>query len=122
MNLWTGTLARLGTPAADGRRLAHPERLRAEPLPLPLTNLEGQLIGSITQLSIRADRLIAEGTIRNGILTPGQPLPAGLDVDDLTPHPDDPSHYTDWRVRRAAADARLTPAFPDAHIRLKEPA
>lgn len=123
MNEWTGVLAVIGKPTRDGRALAEPERLLSRPLPLPLTSLDGQPIGAITTLSIHGDWLRAEGTVRDGILTPERPeMPVGLDADqaDFEAYGEGVL-FTSWRVIGATL---LThdddPPWPEALIRLKE--
>jgi hypothetical protein len=123
MNEWTGVLARLETPTADGRALATPERLLSRPLPLPLVDLNGQPAGAITALSIHGDEVRAEGTTRNGILTKKRPTrPIALDADQTEIHGQaEGVLFTRWRIIGATLlDPTDTPPWPESQIRLKE--
>jgi len=120
---WTGVLALLDKPTGDGRALATPERLLSRPLPLPLFTLDGP-VGSINQLSIHGDQLRAEGTARDGILTPERPeLPVGLDADQTEYEAFGQGViFTRWRIVGATllTDATASGPWPEAVIRLKE--
>lgn len=123
---WTGALAVLEEPTPDGRLLRRPERLLSRPLPRPLYTPDGQsAVGAITHLSIHGDELRAEGTIRDGLLTPGQPLSVGLDIDECEFHSTGEGViFTHWRVIGAALlTGHDTPSWPQAVIRakIKEP-
>lgn len=131
MQQWTGVLAYTDRPTRTGTILVTPERLLTRPLPLPLfENYVGEEpdrdrpIGSVTTLSIHGDEVRAEGTIRDGILTPGQPMAVGIDV---IPEDTDISDfaqvlYRRWRIAAATAltDPGRDSAWPGAVIRLKE--
>lgn len=124
MNEWTGVLGRLEAPTADGKVLATPERLLSRPLPLPLFSIDGGPLGSINQLSIHGDEVRAEGTVRDGILTPEHPeLPVGLDADQTEYEAFGQGlRFTHWRIVGATlyADATASGPWPEAVIRLKE--
>jgi hypothetical protein len=124
---WTGVLAVLGQPSTGGLTLAVPERLLSRPLPLPLFDPAGHPVGAITHLSIHADQLRAEGAVRNGLLTPGRPMPVTIGVhtgdhgaDYGTPTPVLYAHT--WRLESAQLLTGLndTPPWPQALIRMKE--
>ncbi|MFC4328321.1 hypothetical protein ACFPC0_10835 [Streptomyces andamanensis] len=125
MQHWTGTLAYTDRPTRTGTTLAHPERLLTRPLPLPLflNEMDGHPVGAVTTLSIHADEVRAEGTIRDGILTPGRPLPVGIDV--IPEDADTSSGHALMRRWRIAAASVLNdpehraPAWPGTTIRLK---
>jgi hypothetical protein len=124
MNEWTGVLAHLDQPTQDDRVLAAPERLLSRPLPLPITALDGRIAGAITRLAIHGDEVRAEGTVRDGILTPERPeLPIALDADETTWHHDGPDRlvFDTWRITGATLLTDPTSApWPDSMIRLKE--
>lgn len=122
---WTGVLAHLDTPTEDGRVLQNPERLLSRPLPLPLFLITGEPAGSITHLRIHADQLHAEGTLRDGLLTPDRPtLPVALDADDCAFHspPGGGVIFTQWRVTGATLllEHGARAPWPQALIRAKE--
>lgn len=122
---WTGVLACLDEPTEDGRVLQKPERLLSRPLPLPLFSLDGTTVGAITALSIHADQLRAEGTLRDGILTDERPeLPVALDANDCAFYspPGGGVIFTRWRITGATLllDNTAAAPWPQALIRAKE--
>lgn len=120
MDEWTGTIAYLDRETEDGRTLATPETsLETRPLPLPLLNSAGEFIGEVARVFIDGDELKAEGTIDEGVLRPGQKRSAGVNVDRIGPDLCS-TRFTQWRLYAVIAytDGR-PPAWPDAHIRLK---
>ena len=120
---WTGVLALLDAPTADGKVLTTPERLLSRPLPLPILTLDGKPAAAITHLSIHGNQVRVEGTAREGLLTEERPaVPIALDADQTLWHQDgDHVIFTTWRIAGATlllgADDRAP--WPEAEIRLK---
>lgn len=118
---WTGPIAYLNRPTGDGRELAAPEELDTRDLPLPLIATGGP-VGSVERVFIDGDTVRAEGSIDDGVLAPGQNTPVGVDVDNLVRGAACSGVFTEWRLCAVhvylGADER--PAWPDAHIRLKD--
>lgn len=126
MDRWTGVLAYLDTPALDGRVLQAPQELRTRDLPLPLASLGDayERLGTIESVTVRGNELHGEGTLREGILRPGEKLPVGIDVDEVDyPDEDAPQVFVSWRLVAATVyvdQSRGEPAWPGVHIRLAD--
>lgn len=121
MQHWTGTIAYLDTPTVDGRTLQAPQELRlaGPPLPLLSTGETTEHLGSVDSVTIRGRELRADGTVRDGVLKPGEKLPVGVDLDDVTFA--SPGTLVRWRLRAVTAYlGHGEPAWPGAHIRLVE--
>lgn len=126
MDRWTGTLAYLDTPTLDGRVLQVPQELRTRDLPLPLASLGDayERLGTIDSVTVHGNELRGEGSIRDGVLRPGEKLPVGIDVDSVDYAGKDAPHiFVSWRlvaatVYRSQGDL----AWPGVHIRLADEA
>lgn len=123
---WTGIVAFLDQRTEDGRTLATPRELDTGSLPLPfvVTSSRIESVGTVEQVFIDGPALRATGTVRDGILTPGQDAPVGVDVDQITWDAVRDGVAVDWRLRAVhlylGDGADLRPAWPEARVRLND--
>lgn len=120
MQSWNGVIARLDTPSLDGRVIRTPETLSTGDMPLPLLVLGGGPAGAVTAVTVHGDELRAEGTVRDGLLVPGEDMPVGVELDRVNDTVDGELYVLrEWRLRAVTIYLdRGRPAFHGAYIRL----
>lgn len=123
MRAFTGVLAVLHQPTADGRTLAEPAPELSRPLPLPLLGIESHVVGRIDRVWLDGFLLRYSGFVvsESAVRAIADKVMVGeLDLDHMNPDQEhllvdlgDPVHtFMGWRVAAATLgryDARVWP-------------